>query len=327
MSYIKKIIKYFFHHDFPPSVVDKVQRRLVEPRDVAERDEALHDLWNELGMPREDTYSAHAFKRLERALPAAPKRRVYLPYWARVAAIWLVPLLSLGVSYFLYKESRSEPREFAFTERFVPFGKRERLLLPDSSEVWLNSGTLLLYPERFDGEKREVYLSGEGYFKVRRREGQPFVVRARLMRAEVLGTEFNLSAYPDGESMSATLATGSLRIRTDNPALAPCLLHPGERLVYVPTSGLLQVSQVNAADYSDWREGGLFFRNDPFERIMHSLERAYDVRIHLRTSAYHANRLTIHFNRGESLETVMALIKEVVPGMEYEIRGREVYVN
>lgn len=327
MSYIKKIIDYFFRHDFPPSVVDKVHRRLAEPDDVAEREEALRELWDGLGMPRDDVRSTRAFERLERALPSEPRHGVHLPYWARVAALWLVPLLSLGVSYYLYRESRVEPRELAFTERFVPFGKRERLLLPDSSEVWLNSGTLLLYPERFDGEKREVYLSGEGYFKIRRLEGQPFVVRARSMRAEVLGTEFNLSAYPDREPVSATLATGSLRVLTDNPDFAPRLLRPGERLVYAPASGMLTVSRVNAADYSDWREGGLFFRNDPFERIMRALERAYDVRVHLRTSAYQANRLTIHFNRGESLETVMALIKEMVPGMEYEIRDREVYVN
>ena len=92
-------------------------------------------------------------------------------------------------------------------EQFVPSGKRERITLPDGSEVWLNSGTLLLYPSAFIGQSREIYLVGEGYFKVRKRPEQPFIVRTKAMRVQVLGTEFNLSAYPDQEKITSPSKT------------------------------------------------------------------------------------------------------------------------
>ena len=77
-------------------------------------------------------------------------------------------------------------------EHFVPAGKREQVVLPDSSRVWLNSGSVLIYPSIFVGDRREVYLSGEGYFEVEKNAEQPFIVKARTLNVEVLGTRFNL---------------------------------------------------------------------------------------------------------------------------------------
>ena len=236
------------------------------------------------------------------------------------------PFVSLGVSYYLYRDAR-DVRQLAFMERFVPSGKRERITLPDGSEVWLNSGTLLLYPSDFIGDKREIYLVGEGYFKVRKRPEQPFIVRTKAMRVQVLGTEFNLSAYSDQEKITTTLEEGSLKILPDDPSVAPCILSPNEQLVYIPSRGKVNVRQVVGSDYSAWKEGGLLFNNDSFEDILKTLERVYNVKVHLRTSAYHSNRLTIHFNKNESLVNIMMLLKEIVPGLEYQIKEDGVYID
>jgi transmembrane sensor len=85
--------------------------------------------------------------------------------------------------------------------------------------------------------------------------------------------------------------------------------------------------QVVASDYSDWKEGGLLFNNDSFEEILKTLERVYNVKVHLRTSAYHSNRLTIHFNKHESLENIMMLVKEMIPGLEYQIKEDGIYID
>ena len=298
MSPIKKILKYFFHHSFSGEMVDRVHQRLAEPGD----------------------------ERWENTLGVRPRRRLRIPAWVRIAAIWLIPLLSLGVSYYLYRDAR-DVRQLAFMERFVPSGKRERITLPDGSEVWLNSGTLLLYPSDFIGDKREIYLVGEGYFKVRKRPEQPFIVRTKAMRVQVLGTEFNLSAYSDQEKITTTLEEGSLKILPDDPSVAPCILSPNEQLVYIPSRGKVNVRQVVGSDYSAWKEGGLLFNNDSFEDILKTLERVYNVKVHLRTSAYHSNRLTIHFNKNESLVNIMMLLKEIVPGLEYQIKEDGVYID
>lgn len=145
MSPIKKILKYFFHHSFSGEMVDRVHQRLAEPGDEREKEEVLREIWNEIGFPEADKRSEMAFTRLENTLDVRPRPCLRIPAWVRIAAIWLIPLLSLGVSYYLYRDAR-DVRQLAFMERFVPSGKRERITLPDGSEVWLNSGTLLLYP-------------------------------------------------------------------------------------------------------------------------------------------------------------------------------------
>ena len=151
MSPIKKILKYFFHHTFSGEMVDRVHQRLAEPGDEREKEEALRDIWNEIGFPEADKRSEMAFARLENTLGVRPRRRLRIPAWVRIAAIWLIPLLSLGVSYYLYRDAQ-DVKKLAFMEQFVPSGKRERITLPDGSEVWLNSGTLLLYPSAFIGQ-------------------------------------------------------------------------------------------------------------------------------------------------------------------------------
>lgn len=155
MSPIKKILKYFFHHSFSGEMVDRVHQRLAEPGDEREKEEVLREIWNEIGFPEADKRSEMAFTRLENTLDVRPRPCLRIPAWVRIAAIWLIPLLSLGVSYYLYRDAR-DVRQLAFMERFVPSGKRERITLPDGSEVWLNSGTLLLYPSDFIGDKREI---------------------------------------------------------------------------------------------------------------------------------------------------------------------------
>ncbi|WP_297909718.1 FecR family protein [uncultured Parabacteroides sp.] len=323
MSSIKKIIRYFFHHQFSGEMVDRVHQRLAEPGDEREKEEALREIWNEIGFPEADKRSEMAFARLEDTLGGRPRQRLRIPAWVRIAAIWLVPLLSLGVSYYLYRDVE----ELTFIERFVPSGKRERVTLPDGSEVWLNSGTLLLYPSEFVGQTREIYLVGEGYFKVWKHPEQPFIVRTKAMRVQVLGTEFNISAYPDQEKITTTLEEGSLKILPDDSSVTPYLLKPNEQLVYIPSLGKVDVQQVVASDYSDWKEGGLLFNNDSFEDILKTLERVYNVKVHLRTSAYHSNRLTIHFNKNESLENIMMLVKEMIPGLEYQIKENRIYID
>lgn len=324
MSLVKNILNYFFHHQFSDKMVDRVHERLILPEDEPEKEEALRDIWEQIGFPEADGRSMEAFKRLEKTLNPRPRLRI--PAWARVAAIWLIPFVSLGLSFYLYKDAQ-EVRDLAFMEEYVPSGKRERITLPDGSEVWLNSGTLLLYPSSFTGDNREIYLVGEGYFKVRKQPEQPFIVRTKAMRVQVLGTEFNLSAYPDQEKITTTLKEGSIKILPDNPSVKSYILKPNEQFVYFPTKGKGSVRQVVATDYSDWKEGGLLFNNDSFEDILKSLERVYNVKVHLRTSAYHSNRLTIHFNKNESVENIMMLIKEMVPGLEYQIKEDGIYIE
>lgn len=325
MSHVKRIINYFFNHQFSDEMVDKIHRRLLVPGDDVEKEEELQAIWNEIGYPQADLQTKVAFTRLEEKL-GQTSSRFRMPEWLRIAAVWFIPLLALSASWYFYHSAKSI-EGVTFVEQYVPLGEREQITLPDGSLVWLNSGSLLLYPSAFKEDKREVYLIGEACFSVQKSRDYPFVVNTNLMQAEVLGTEFNLSAYPGDEKVIATLIEGSIRIQPNDLALPAHILKPNEQLTYFPRKGEVDIRKVVATDYSTWCDGGLLFSNDPFEDILKAIERNYNMKVHLRTSAYHSNRLTIHFNKNESVENVLRLIKEMIPGMEYQIKEKDVYIE
>lgn len=340
MNTLTKIIRYFFYHEASDELVARVHKRLSASTGEEEKEQALQTLWDEIGTPQlSSAQTRQALSDIEKRIGLVPEREKksrpsigFIPRWVRMVAIWFIPLLFLSTAYYMYRETKRIENTIAkisFVERYVPDGKREQITLPDSSKVWLNSGTLLVYPSAFLGDSREVYLSGEGYFDVTKSETKRFIVKTNALAVEVLGTKFNVTAYPEGEKITTTLEQGSVKVLL-NQALQSAnsfLLKPDEQLVYMQSTGQVEQLNVKAADFSDWKEGGLLFRNSSFKDILKSLERTYNIVATAETSAYDANRLTIHFNKNESLENAMMLIKEMIPGLEYRIDGNRLMIK
>lgn len=337
MSYIKKIVDYFFHHDFSEETIRKVHQRLTKGDDRPEVDDALLSVWDTMGFPEMDeNHSEQAFSQLSRQLGFSeqkePVRKSLRPtsFVMKLAAIWLLPLIMLSSSVYFYWQAnivKDAVADVSLIEHFVPAGKREQIILPDSSRVWLNSGSVLIYPSTFIGQTRDVYLSGEGYFEVEKNAEQPFIVKARTLNVEVLGTRFNILAYPEVKQIATTLEEGSVRVCLQDNDKKVYHLVPDEQLVYNIDSGIVDIKQVVSADYSDWREGGLLFDNYYFSDIIRILQRTYGVNVHLQTSIYNNNKITVHFNKNESLENIFMLLKELIPGLEYRIDNKDIFLK
>ena len=337
MSYIKKIVDYFFHHDFSEETIRKVHQRLTKEDDRPEVDDALLSVWDTMGFPEmNENHSEQAFSQLSRQLgfseQTEPVRKSLRPmsFVMKLAAIWLLPLIMLSSSVYFYWQAniaKDAVADVLLIEHFVPAGKREQIILPDSSRVWLNSGSVLIYPSTFIGQTRDVYLSGEGYFEVEKNTEQPFIVKARTLNVEVLGTRFNILAYPEVKQIATTLEEGSVRVCLQDNDKKVYHLVPDEQLVYNIDSGIADIKQVVSADYSDWREGGLLFDNYSFSDIIRILQRTYGVNVHLQTSVYNNNKITVHFNKNESLENIFMLLKELIPGLEYRIENKDIFLK
>lgn len=337
MSYIKKIVDYFFHHDFSEETIRKVHQRLTKEDDRPEVDDALLSVWDTMGFPEMNkNHSEQAFSQLSRQLGFSeqkePVRKSLRPtsFVMKLAAIWLLPLIMLSSSVYFYWQAniaKDAVADVLLIEHFVPAGKREQIILPDSSRVWLNSGSVLIYPSTFIGQTRDVYLSGEGYFEVEKNTEQPFIVKARTLNVEVLGTRFNILAYPEVKQIATTLEEGSVRVCLQDNDKKVYHLVPDEQLVYNIDSGIADIKQVVSADYSDWREGGLLFDNYSFSDIIRILQRTYGVNVHLQTSVYNNNKITVHFNKNESLENIFMLLKELIPGLEYRIENKDIFLK
>lgn len=330
-NYIQQVIKHFFHHEVSDEITQRVYKRMTLSIDDKERDKAFLDIWTELEEATcPDKQIARAFKKIDSSCQTEQKatKRSKI-HWGKVAAMWILPLMMVCASGYLFyqtAESKKELSEISYIQRYVPIGKREQVTLPDGSVVWLNAGSLLIYPSTFLSDNRDVYLSGEGFFEVEKDKEHPFIVSTNHLRLKVLGTTFNVSAYPDNEQIKATLETGLLEVAIKKQDRL-YRLRPNEQLVYTPTTNTVEYHKVEAVNYSDWRLGGLFFNNAPLEEVLRTLERTYGVTFHVQTSSYQDQRIRVHFNKDESIENVLKIIKILIPEVGYEIEGKNVYLK
>ncbi|NOY97030.1 MAG: DUF4974 domain-containing protein [Chlorobi bacterium] len=163
----------------------------------------------------------------------------------------------------------------------VPYGKKSRLSLPDGSIVYLNAGSRFIYPSCFEGGKREVRLLGEAFFDVAKDKQSPFIVRTQRLSVKVLGTQFNISAYPLDKSVETVLAEGSVKIIQNNKKFfnKDIFLTPGQMASYDNETGKFTVEMVDIENHILWKDGILKFENLELNRIVKKLERYYNINI------------------------------------------------
>ena len=167
-------------------------------------------------------------------------------------------------------------------ELATPRGGTYQVTLPDGTDVWLNAGSVLRYPIRFDSKRRVVELSGEAYFDVAhlqiKNKRIPFLVKTADQTVEVLGTQFNLSAYADDANVKTTLVKGSVRIASaERNEYAPIVLKPGQQSVY--EAGSVAVATVDVRPFIAWKEGYFHFKSTPFPEVIKQMTRWYDIEI------------------------------------------------
>lgn len=164
----------------------------------------------------------------------------------------------------------------ALNEVIVPRGGVFKVVLEDSTVVWLNADSKLVYPENFSEAERKVSVQGEAYFQVAHRDGQPFIVETDGQLVRVLGTEFNIHSYEDDGEVRTTLVEGSIAMMPkDNPS-AQLLLTPGHQAAFSKQEQTINVNAVNVETETCWRKGMVAFDNLTLGQIMKSLSRWYD---------------------------------------------------
>ena len=155
----------------------------------------------------------------------------------------------------------------------VPKGRHSSLILPDGTKVWINSGTVLQFPEIFEKEKRMIYVEGEVYLEVTKDASCPFYVKTNQMEIRVLGTCFGIVAYKDENFQSVVLKEGSVAV--EGYKSGKQIIKPNDILVLV--YGQMSVRQVNVYDYISWIDGILQFREKNLGEVLRSISRYYRV--------------------------------------------------
>ncbi|WP_163711322.1 FecR family protein [Mangrovibacterium lignilyticum] len=195
----------------------------------------------------------------------------------KYAAVLVVAVLVSGTIGYFASNIFSRSSTSQTTEVIVARGERSTVVLPDGSEVKINSGSTLRFPASFNGSKREVSLVGEAFFSVKKNPDKPFVVESGKLKVEVLGTQFNQCNYCEECVASTYLKSGKVK-----------LVLNGKERIYMSPNDLVRVDnrghyeKVKVADdyYMDWTRGIFTVRGETIESLAIRLERLFDIQVH-----------------------------------------------
>ena len=325
---IKRIIQLYFGKHFSRSGRVLFGRWLRAEGGASEKSDMLQAFWEHL--PAEATAETRDTSGQYSDGPVQPVNvfagHPSLRGWIKYAAVIALMLLTGAATCFV--TDRLQPvRHVEMAELFVPYGESRQVILPDGSQVWVDAGSLLVYPKDFtDTETRTVYLTGEASFTVRKNTEKPFIVKTTYLDVQALGTVFTVASYPADSCTSTILEEGSVKVDVRAGEHQPAILKPNERLVYSHAAHTVTVRPVDALLYKMERSGYLIYENVSFSHLMASLERKFNVTIHYNSQKYADEYYNVKFAPHETLEDVLAVLQQLI-GIRFKIKGNVVFIN
>lgn len=204
----------------------------------------------------------------------------------------------------LFETNTTEESIVTYQTLYVPTGQRAELILPDSTRVWLNAHSKLIYPVSFGKGNRQVELNGEAYFDVVHNEKQPFIVKTRQMDIQVLGTEFNVTSY--SSDFEVSLLRGCIEL--SSPSLSSTYKVKEKEHVKLKDNKLI-VNNITDYDYFRWKEGLICFNNESVATIIEKLKLYYDIDIETHNKKFLNSRYSGKFRTKDGIEQVLKVLQ------------------
>lgn len=231
-------------------------------------------------------------------------------YWAAAASV----VLLIGLSFFIYQKSITniETRQYA-----VKLGEHAKITLSDGTQIWLNAGSLIKYPKEFKGDTREVYLTGEAFFDVVKDKKHPFIIHTDKMDTKVLGTSFNVQAYPDQTTQEVSVLTGRVNVKstvTDENVYVT----PGQKVIFKSKNNKLQAfKDVPVNTISLWRKNIIVFEDTPLPEVVATINRNFNVAIEIKNKNLNTLKINAYFKE-LSADQVLGLVCNII-NAEYKV--------
>lgn len=240
--------------------------------------------------------------------------------WLQVAAACIIIVLSLVNYNMIHKQKQLSTQNFTVS---AEKGQRAFVTLPDSTKVWLNSDTKVSYPADYGMKERHVTLVGEAYFEVAKNPAKRFIVEAKGMQVEALGTAFNINAYRDDNKIIASLFSGSVRVSYDDHV---AILKPYESVeVDLLSRNFSQYTDENMQNIALWRENEITFDGESLEEIARIMNRLYNITIYIEDESL-KKECYVGTIRNNSLENFIDIINLTTP-VVYEYKGDTVFLK
>ena len=209
-----------------------------------------------------------------------------------------------------------------FTEFTTLKGQNVKIILPDSSIVWLNANSKLRVNHSYNRIDRNIAVQGEAYFEVKHNKKKPFVVAANTSQIKVLGTEFNVSNRTDVNSVVTTLVKGAVKIGLPHQEVK---LTVGEQAVLDNVSRTIKIREVNTADYTSWKEGYFTFRKERISQLLNRIDDWYDIQ-EINIPPQLDVEVSGMFERTKKLSDLLRHLEKITD-LKFVIEQRKVYVR
>lgn len=327
------LLNKYIRNECSQDELEEVLRWFREEAGTAKGEQLMRESWEQI-QEKEDQAEVDFEGLLDRLHhqinldEVQPEKKTDRPFrqliWrglSRAAAILFIPALALllwtyGRGELLFNGQTAVAE---WMEVSTPPGSKTNFNLPDGTVVWLNHGSTLKYPRRFQAGSREVELAGEAYFEVQSDAKNPFKVISGQLNVLAVGTEFNVLAYPEDTTLEVTLIEGRVDIRQmlRDGARTLYQMQPDEHLVFQKQARKLIPSKVSSDKYIAWKSGRLIFENDPIDEVLNRLGRWFNVDIELEARALSNYTFTATFGP-ETLPQVLELMELASP-ITYEI--------
>lgn len=326
----------------------------------------LEDIWNSQPpvdpSEEEDAYLLHLHRMQEKNVPFGNKENegedasFEMPRrFNRRRIAWITSGIAVAAAVaaiiFLYPvSSMVKPADKPLAninEISTRLGSKTQIKLPDGSVVWLNAGSKLVYDKSYGQEDRQVSLVGEAYFDVVKDPNKPFLVHTSSVQVRVLGTLFNVKAYPEDKTTETSLIRGSLEVSIKSRPLDKIILSSNEKLVVEnkadtvkkwinrdeeeqPLMTLNQIkrnSRDNTINETQWIDNKLVFDNEPFEEVARKMERWFAVEIEITDWALKEKRLTGTFERESVEQALESLAYASTTSFVFERKGNRIIIH
>ena len=310
---MKENIKILFEHYLAGKTNPEQEKILMDYlADPANADSEFHHVMEKAWTKQrgETDYSLAAVQGLaqiwDKVQERQPKSRSLFSLLKYAAAI--VVIISASLGWYAYKKAQQPVQTaIAFLSKTTQKGEKVRLILPDSSIVYLGAGSKLTWPSHFmKGGLRKIELDGEAFFEVKRDTTSPFIVHSGQMQTQVLGTSFNIYAYPKDGTFSVAVRTGKVKVSENSQGKLKelSLLTPGMKLFYHLKEHNYTVHTERVTEVNAWIKNSFAFKDVTLPNMLKSLERYYNVNIELKSNKLNQCRFNATFSN-KSISNVM----------------------
>ncbi len=268
------------------------------------------------------------FQRIQGSDASNSKQSSFLTTKRYLLRIAVIILIALSISYYFVEINDAPPTVVKYVktlDKSTTKGQKLTIKLPDGSIVKLNAESKLIYPDTFNSNSREVILTGEAFFDIARNENKPFIIHTDQLDVEVLGTSFNINAYPGKEEISVAVKSGKVSVNDTSHTIGSVLIKD-EKLILSQNDGSFRKEKIQDIDLAyGWVNNYLSFNDLQLEEAVGLISRWFNVDFQVEHSAKNNKIVTAKFNN-PTLKNVMENLSYAYE-FKYEINNKTIMIK